>query len=82
MNRPDPSIQGERVAYRVAVAALNLSQMACSGRRFGRADLTHCCVLSCGEVRATFDDLNYSGPPPKKSKPGLPEDTPMSRMDQ
>jgi hypothetical protein len=31
MNRPDPSIQGERVAYRVPVATLNASHMACSG---------------------------------------------------
>jgi hypothetical protein len=54
MNRPDPSIQGERVAYRVPVATLNASHMACSGRRIGRADLTHCCVLSRSEVRATF----------------------------
>jgi hypothetical protein len=31
MNRPDPSIQGERVAYRVLVATLKASHMACSG---------------------------------------------------
>jgi hypothetical protein len=31
MNRPDPSIQGERVAYRVPVATLKAINMACSG---------------------------------------------------
>jgi hypothetical protein len=31
MNRPDPSIQGECVAYRVPVATLNASHMARNG---------------------------------------------------